>query len=93
MDSLKSDRSFISPSEPTPRHQTIAASIIGLSRLLDLRAIAEGIETPEQLDWLRSLDCEYGQGYFFSKPVPASDAEKLLLMPGGFVTRLQASVS
>lgn len=84
VDSLKIDRSFISPAEPSLRNQTVAESIVGLSNLLDLKAIAEGIETPQQLAWLRSLHCEYGQGYLFAKPMPASKAEQLICKSNGF---------
>jgi diguanylate cyclase (GGDEF)-like protein/PAS domain S-box-containing protein len=84
VNSLKVDRTFVSPSEPNPKNQTIAESIIGLSNLLNLHAIAEGIETPQQLAWLRSLQCEYGQGYFFSKPLPAREAESLLYVTQPF---------
>lgn len=78
VDSLKIDRTFVSPDEPTLRNQTIAESIVGLSNLLELKTIAEGIETPQQLQWLQTLHCEYGQGYLFSKPVSASEAQRLL---------------
>jgi diguanylate cyclase (GGDEF)-like protein len=87
VDSLKIDRSFISPPEPSLRNQTIAESIIGLSNLLDLNAIAEGIETSQQLEWLRSLHCEYGQGYLFAKPMSPAEAERLLY--SGYVFTLQ----
>ena len=90
VDSLKIDRTFVSPSETSARNQTIAESIIGLSNLLDLNAIAEGIETYEQLQWLRSRHCEYGQGYLFSKPVPASEAEKLLRTTDGCIVNCQS---
>lgn len=84
VDSLKIDRTFVSPAEYSARNQTIAESIIGLSNLLDLNAIAEGIETIEQLAWLRSMSCEYGQGYLFAKPLPAAEAERLLRVPHPF---------
>ncbi|MEM1291331.1 MAG: EAL domain-containing protein [Cyanobacteria bacterium P01_H01_bin.162] len=78
VNALKIDRSFVSPSQPNLRNQTIAESIVGLSNLLGFNAIAEGIETPQQLAWLRSLQCEYGQGFLFAPPVPAAQAEQLL---------------
>ncbi|MDB9529880.1 EAL domain-containing protein [Oscillatoria sp. CS-180] len=78
VDSLKIDRTFVSPEEPTLRNQTIAESIVGLSNLLELKAIAEGIETPQQLEWLQTLHCEYGQGYLFSKPIMSDQVEHLL---------------
>ena len=78
-DALKIDRAFVSPTEPGPKPHTIAASIVALSNLLGLAAIAEGIETLEQLQWLQGLNCEYGQGYLFSRPVRADQAETFLL--------------
>ncbi|NET52089.1 MAG: EAL domain-containing protein, partial [Merismopedia sp. SIO2A8] len=60
------------------RNQVIAESIIALSNLLKLRAIAEGLETLEQLRWLQNLGCEFGQGFLFSPPVPVNRATALL---------------
>jgi diguanylate cyclase (GGDEF)-like protein/PAS domain S-box-containing protein len=78
VDSLKIDRAFISPEATDNRHRTIAEAVVALSNLLGLNAIAEGIETREQLGWLQSLNCEYGQGYLFAKPLPADGSEDLL---------------
>jgi len=78
VDSLKIDRAFISPEATDNRHRTIAEAVVALSNLLGLNAIAEGIETHEQLCWLQSLNCEYGQGYLFAKPLPADGIEDLL---------------
>ncbi len=77
-DALKVDRAFVSPQVPDARNQAIAESIVTLSNLLELDAIAEGIETPEQLQWLRTIGCEFGQGYYFSAPLPTNDATQLL---------------
>jgi len=52
--------------------------VVALSNLLGLNAIAEGIETSEQLRWLQSLNYEYGQGYLFSQPLPVEGIEDLL---------------
>ncbi|MGK7916489.1 MAG: EAL domain-containing protein, partial [Prochloraceae cyanobacterium] len=75
---LKIDRSFVSPTEADARHQLIAESIIALSNLLELKVIAEGVETLPQLQWLKKLGCELGQGFLFSPPVPAAQATELL---------------
>jgi EAL domain-containing protein (putative c-di-GMP-specific phosphodiesterase class I) len=56
----------------------IIQTIITLGQALGMNVVAEGIETPEQLDTLRDLQCEYGQGYLFSKPVDSSQASKLI---------------
>ena len=77
-DSLKIDRTFISPAGIDNRSQIIAESIITLSNLLKLNVIAEGIETAQQLAWLRGLGCELGQGRFFSPPLPARQATRLI---------------
>ncbi len=78
VDSLKIDRSFVSPVDGNTRHQTIAESITALSKLLKLEVIAEGIETEQQLEWLRSLGCKLGQGYLFSPAVSAEQATQML---------------
>ncbi len=78
VDHLKIDRAFVSPSANNTRNQVIAESIVALSDLLGLHAIAEGIETPEQLTWLQQLGCQEGQGYLFSPPVSATAAAQLL---------------
>jgi len=78
VDSLKIDRAFVSPEATDNRHRTIAEAVVALSNLLGLNAIAEGIETSEQLRWLQSLNCEYGQGYLFSQPLPVEGIEDLL---------------
>ncbi|XDE65152.1 putative bifunctional diguanylate cyclase/phosphodiesterase [Arthrospira platensis BEA 1257B] len=77
VNSLKIDRSFVSPANLSDRHQVIAKSIIALSKLLKLHVIAEGVETPEQFHWLKKLGCEAAQGYLFSRPVPVSDITEL----------------
>jgi diguanylate cyclase (GGDEF)-like protein/PAS domain S-box-containing protein len=73
--SLKIDRSFVSQMETSPSHEKIVHTIINLGRQLGFRAIAEGIETPEQVNTLKRLNCDYGQGYWFSKPQAAADVE------------------
>jgi len=78
VDSLKIDRAFVNPSEIDSRNQVIAESIIALSNLLEINAIAEGLETVEQLRWLKQLGCELGQGFWFSKPLPARRATELI---------------
>lgn len=56
----------------------MVSAMVGLAHTLGLNVIAEGVETAEQRDHLRGLRCEYGQGYYFSRPLPAEAAEKLL---------------
>lgn len=71
---LKIDRSFVNRSE----NSEIVLAIVTLAHNLGMDVIAEGIETLEQREKLRSLKCKYGQGYFFSKPQEASAVEALL---------------
>ncbi|MGB3296173.1 MAG: PAS domain S-box protein [Phormidesmis sp.] len=78
VDSLKIDRAFVSPPGPGDRNRVIAESIIALSDLLAITAIAEGIETAQQLAWLQAFGCESGQGYFFSPPLPVDQATQHL---------------
>ena len=56
----------------------IVKTILMLGENLNVEVVAEGIETEQQLELLRSFGCHAGQGFLFSKPVPAKDAEKLL---------------
>lgn len=77
-DYLKIDRSFVSRMAQENRDYQVVNTIINLSNQLGVAVIAEGIETNQQLKWLEKLGCEFGQGYFFSKPLPASEIEQLL---------------
>ena len=69
---VKIDRSFIGPEINNTNYDIIKA-IINLAHSLGLDVVAEGIETEAQLDILRGLGCEYGQGYFFAYPLNSGD--------------------
>ncbi|EAZ87954.1 EAL domain-containing protein, partial [Crocosphaera chwakensis] len=75
---LKIDRSFIQELHNNAQDQAIVAAIITLSRGLNLRVVAEGIETPNQLNILKTLQCEEMQGYFFSPPLSSKQMIKFL---------------
>lgn len=77
IDTLKIDRSFIS-SEQGINETGIVRTIIMLARDLNMNVVAEGIETHEQLDYLRSLNCELGQGFLFSHAVDVESINRLL---------------
>lgn len=77
IDMLKVDRSFVSTMENGTENGEIVRTIIALAKTLDLKVVAEGIETIHQLHQLRILGCEYGQGYLFSRPVAVEEAEAL----------------
>lgn len=78
VDTLKIDRSFVSDMQGNDRNDEIVETIVALSNQLNLEAIAEGIETRQQLERLQRLGCELGQGYFFSRPLPPQEVEVLL---------------
>ena len=69
IDTLKIDRSFVNGIEHREKNLEITQTIIALAHSLKLDVIAEGVETQAQLDILRSLGCDYAQGYFFSRPL------------------------
>jgi EAL domain-containing protein (putative c-di-GMP-specific phosphodiesterase class I) len=78
INTLKVDRSFVSTMEDGSENGEIVRTIIALAKALNLSVIAEGIETVHQLHQLRVLNCEFGQGFLFSRPVPAKKAEELI---------------
>lgn len=79
MDILKIDRSFTSRIEEAEGNLAIVKAIITLAHQLGMEVVAEGIQTEEQKERLRLLGCEYGQGFLFSEPLSADQAEELLL--------------
>ncbi|MEY4736690.1 MAG: hypothetical protein RL302_1009 [Pseudomonadota bacterium] len=78
-DFLKIDRAFISDITKSSKDAMIATAVIAMGHSLNLRVVAEGVETEEQLDYLRRHRCDEIQGYYFSRPVPAADFESMLL--------------
>jgi len=76
--SLKVDRSFVRGIEGNRDMASIVSAVTTMARQLGLRVVAEGIEKEEQLGLLRALGCEFGQGYFFSRPIDAEAAASLL---------------
>jgi EAL domain-containing protein (putative c-di-GMP-specific phosphodiesterase class I) len=78
IDVLKIDRSFIRDIATNPDDASITSAIIAMAHSLDLDTVAEGVETEQQLVFLRQQGCRVVQGYYFSKPVPAEEFEVLL---------------
>ena len=76
---LKIDQSFVQSIGERAGKHAIVEAIIALARALDLDVIAEGIENQAQIAFLKKHGCVYGQGFYFSRPLPAKDFEKFLL--------------
>lgn len=75
---LKIDRSFVQDITSNPDNATVTDAIIALAKSLRLSITAEGIETKEQLEYLRHRGCHEGQGFYFSRPVPAEVMTSIL---------------
>ena len=78
LDTLKIDKSFVDGLGKDPENTGIVTAIISLAHTLGMSVTAEGIETRDQLEHLQQLNCDQGQGYHFSRPLPAEAAEALL---------------
>jgi predicted signal transduction protein with EAL and GGDEF domain len=78
IDTLKIDRSFISTVDEQGRSLELIETIVALSRILGMEAVAEGVETPHQLELVRRLGSGFAQGYQISHPLPAALAEDLV---------------
>ena len=78
IDLLKVDRSFVSAMEENTENGEIVRTVIALAKALNLKVVAEGIESIHQFHQLRILGCQYGQGYLFSKPLQVADIERIL---------------
>lgn len=79
IDVIKLDHDFLSRSATNDKNAvSILRSIIDMAHTLDIRVVSEGIETVEQLDMLRSINCEIGQGFLFAKPMPIEDYDKMI---------------
>ncbi|MBC7933241.1 MAG: EAL domain-containing protein, partial [Rubrivivax sp.] len=79
IDTLKIDRTFVTRLADNAENVEIVRTIVMLAQVLGMDVVAEGVETKEQLKILRDLKCEYGQGYYFSRPSNTSDAEKIIV--------------
>ena len=78
IDALKIDQSFVSQVTGSGDETSIVAAVISMARGLRLRVVGEGVETPEQMRFLRAHDCDEVQGYYFSRPVPPAEFAELL---------------
>ncbi len=82
VNAIKLDRSFVQNMDITGEHAATVQAMVTLAHNRGIRMIAEGIETHSQLAQLQALNCEYGQGYYFAKPMYADEAEKMLAEEG-----------
>ena len=78
VDTLKVDRSFINRIGQTGENSEIIQTIITLARNLNMDVVAEGVETIEQLNFLKDMNCSYGQGFYYSRPVDSSLAAEMV---------------
>jgi diguanylate cyclase (GGDEF)-like protein len=85
---IKLDRSFVAE-PPKPEHRAILAAVTELARGLAIPAVAEGIETRDQLDLVRAARFDLGQGYLFARPQPAGDLDDLVCRPHPFAALLR----
>ena len=80
VDILKIDMVFLGKTSDYKKSKIILSSIVNMANNLEMPQITEGVETKEQLDMLKEMGCKLFQGYYFSKPVPLSEFEKLPLI-------------
>jgi diguanylate cyclase (GGDEF)-like protein len=78
VDTLKIDKSFVQSIADTPNVATLVSTVVTLARAFNMKTVAEGVETAEQLQKLRQMRCDQAQGYLFSRPVPASDVPSVI---------------
>lgn len=80
---LKIDKSFVDGLLADENDRAVAGAVVSLGQTLNLRVVAEGVETDAQAEFLRSINCDEMQGYLFSKPLPAEGLEELLSAKSG----------
>lgn len=78
IDTMKIDRFFLDEIMSTDRGKIIVESSVRMAKMIGLDVIAEGVETKEQLEFLRSVDCDVAQGYYYSRPIPVDEFEDFL---------------
>jgi diguanylate cyclase (GGDEF)-like protein len=78
VEAIKIDRSFIDGVDRSPTAATLAATMIAMAHTLGKQVVAEGVETAEQLEFLRARNCDVAQGFYLSRPMPTADVSELL---------------
>jgi diguanylate cyclase (GGDEF)-like protein len=79
INTIKIDKSFVDDIEHPIHQGSLVKAIIDMGQNMNFSVIAEGIETKEQMEFLQKHNCLFGQGYYFSKPLPSQDVDKLLV--------------
>ena len=74
---LKVDKSFIDNMSSSTKEEKIIKNILEMAHSMDLKVVAEGVENEQQLITLRNMECDYIQGYYYSKPLPPKEIEGL----------------
>jgi EAL domain-containing protein (putative c-di-GMP-specific phosphodiesterase class I) len=83
VDTLKIDGSFIQNMIDAPDVRILVSTIVSLARAFGMKTVAEGVETVEQLNMLRALECDQAQGFYLGRPTPAADVPRRLLRMAG----------
>ena len=92
LDVLKLDKEFLKDFEMDSDGKIIIPSIIDMAKKLRLEVVCEGVETKEQVDFLRDVDCDMVQGYYYSKPVPL-DVFSAMLADESFVANQESKLA
>ena len=85
VDVLKMDMKFFSDAAIPGRGENIISAVVRMAKWLQIPVIAESVEYKEQVDFLRGIGCEYVQGYYFAKPMPVAEYEKLIRESAVFI--------
>ncbi len=83
VDVLKLDREFFNLNTDFERSQKVVLSVISMAKDLHIKTVSEGVETIEHVDFLKQIGCDIAQGYYFAKPMPLADFEKLISLESG----------
>jgi EAL domain-containing protein (putative c-di-GMP-specific phosphodiesterase class I) len=78
LDALKIDRAFVAGMANSAEHMAVVSAIINIARALGILVVAEGVETEDQAERLKTLGCDEAQGYLFGRPQPPEEIAKLL---------------
>ena len=78
-DVIKLDKEFLSASPENSKENIIITSVINMAKQLNIKTVAEGVETRLQSDMLKKIGCDIAQGFFYAKPMCESDFRKLLI--------------